>query len=98
MSYYGRMDGQKPKKGVEFMLFEEAMERSLQEKITKLEQSFEALHKKYSSELLKLTEATKKLHSRYEWVVKMFEKDEIKEKAADYKKFKKTSAAEVDKE
>ncbi len=88
-SYYGRMDENKPKKGVVYFMFEEAMKRCLEKNLDLLQQESDKLQKKHASQFEKLITETKLLNNRFGELLKIFEKDEIKEKIKESKKVKK---------
>jgi hypothetical protein len=79
--YYGRLEGIKPKKGVEYFMFEEAMQKKLAECLSELTQETKRIYKQHEAQIEKLIKESNSLNQRFGFLLKIFEKDELKEKA-----------------
>jgi len=79
-SYYGRIEGIKEKKGVEYFMFEEAMEKKLTECLSELTHEAKKIYKQYEDQIGKLIKETTSLNQRFGFLLKVFEKDELKDK------------------
>jgi len=78
--YYGRLEGKAPKKGVVYYMFEEAMDQKLAECISELTKETQRIYKQYGAQVEKLLKETTSLNERFGSLLKIFEKDELKEK------------------
>lgn len=87
-SYYGQLDDKKPKKELAYLLFQEAMNRCLEKNLNLLQRESDKLQKKHADQFEKLIVETKTLNSRFGELLKIFEKDEMKEKIKEDKRKK----------
>ena len=87
-TYYGRTETKKPKQGIHYMIFEEAIRKSYEKESAKFQKECDKAWKAMKKEMEAVFKDVMELKDKYAWIAREFDKEAVKRLSGDQQAIK----------